>query len=402
MPPLQGGGYEVGSLILDQCHWTKSWSRCDLAKSWNFHCISHLAELVPFWNCQHVWRETVFKCRTVDWNQRNWWLTETFFVLQLLSNKRFLFDLQKCQGSHSFTVFWQKNNFFFLAHQPEASRPDFLMCGDTALFCYLLRSHGGRTSPFRDVPASGGLGRMKLKTFKFGRDLSLKTRWFFGFNIEGCICMAWCCCNTYQYPGATRCCRTGNDLAMIDTDWHKDEAKKPVWPVTPEIWKTKISLRGPVILQNICACILQSEHFRISHETTVKDAELLWVQIKNWWPLNTPPKRLLIFVAVVKKNEIQPVFMSVIKFGPIHPAIRTNSLKQKACGDLSNHPTPCFTSKTPPFGRAVLPSFSEDFGHSWNPLEPAGVQIEVLGLQLQWQRIVSREGRSESTTTTWN
>jgi len=30
-------------------------------------------------------------------------------------------------------------------------------------------------------------------------------------------------------------------------------------------------------------------------------------------------------------------------------------------------------------------AFSEDFGHSWNPLEPAGVQIEVLGLQLQWQ-----------------
>lgn len=169
-------------------------------------------------------------------------LQKRFYFLQLLSNKWFFFDLQKMS---SFTVFC-KNNFFFLARQLEASRPDFLMCGDTALFCYLLRSHSGRSGPFRDVPASGGLGRMKLKTF------SLKTRWFFALEIEGCICMAWCCCNMYHYPGATKCCRTGNDLAMIDTDWHKGEAKKQVRPITPEIWKTKISLRGLVILGNIC------------------------------------------------------------------------------------------------------------------------------------------------------
>ena len=34
----------------------------------------------------------------------------------------------------------------------KVSRPDFLLCGDTALFCYLAR----RSSAFRETPAHGG------------------------------------------------------------------------------------------------------------------------------------------------------------------------------------------------------------------------------------------------------
>ncbi len=39
------------------------------------------------------------------------------------------------------------------------------------------------------------------------------------------------------------------DRKWLGHDWH--EAKKQVWPITPEIWTTKISLWGPVIIGNI-------------------------------------------------------------------------------------------------------------------------------------------------------
>lgn len=195
----------------------------------------------------------------------------------------------------SLTVFGKKNiNIFFLAHQPEASRPDFLMCGDTALFCYLLRSHGGRTSPFRDVPASGGLGRMKLKTFKFGWDLSLKTRWFFGvqywrLHMYGMVLL--------QYVPVSWRYKMLQDRKWLGHDWHwltQRRSQKTSLTFHPWNLKNEDFFKGPCNPREYLY-ILQSEHFKKSNETTAKDAEL-WVQIKIRWPLNTPPRRLFLLV----------------------------------------------------------------------------------------------------------
>ncbi len=74
--------------------------------------------------------------------------------------------------------------------------------------------------------------------------------------------------------------------------------------------------------------------------------------------------------------------MSFKKFGPIHPSFFEPTTWNKQHVEIyqiiiNHHKSFFYHSK-------------EDFGHSWNPLEPAGVQIEVLGLQLQWQPIVAK------------
>lgn len=95
------------------------------------------------------------------------------------------------------------------------------------------------------------------------------------------------------------------------------------------------------------------------------------------------PSQKTLFVTVVKKKGIQPMFMSVKKFGPIHPSIRTNDLRQKTCGDLSNHPTPCFTSKKLRVFwetlRMLLPVLFQ------RTLDIAGIHLNLLVFKLKFQ-----------------
>ena len=76
----------------------------------------------------------------------------------------------------------------------------------------------------------------------------------------------------YVWHGAAAICTS--ILALQDAagqEMHKDEAKKPVWHITPEIWKKQDFFKGPCSPREYLY-ILQSEHFKKSNATTVKDA----------------------------------------------------------------------------------------------------------------------------------
>lgn len=161
----------------------------------------------------------------------------------------------------SLTVFGKKTTSSFWPISPRppgrtfwcvAIRPCFVICS-------------GHTV---DAPAPSGTCQRRVawgewKTFKFGWDLRLKTRWFFFGSILKVA---------YVWHGAAAICTS--ILALQDAagqEMHKDEAKKPVWHITPEIWKKQDFFKGPCSPREYLY-ILQSEHFKKSNATTVKDA----------------------------------------------------------------------------------------------------------------------------------
>ena len=97
--------------------------------------------------------------------------------------------------------------YLFVFGNAEVLRPDFLLCGDTALFCYLARRH----ATFRDTPAQGCPEvTLQDEIVQLGKVLQWKSVEVSLQNLQGYICMAWSCCSMCHYPGGTRWFRTGS------------------------------------------------------------------------------------------------------------------------------------------------------------------------------------------------